>query len=111
MSDDLFIDDGYTASKTIPQVSGLYPELKVTYRPALSRERHAYRIKSQSVDPAVVDNCETDLICKFVVAINGTELKDKEKVARLKPSIRAQLVDLVLGYSAEDERRNATNLP
>jgi hypothetical protein len=111
MSDDLFIDDGYTATKTVPAISGLYPELKITYRPALSKERHAYRIKSQSADALVVDSHETELIAKFVVAINGRETKDKEKVARLKPAIRALMVDLVLGYTPEDERACAANLP
>lgn len=110
-SDDLWIEDGYTATKTVPAVAGLYPELKITYRPALSRERHAHRIKVQTPDPVVIDNHETDLIVKFVVAVNGKEMKDKDRVARLKPAIRAHLVDMVLGYTPEDERAAALNLP
>lgn len=108
MSDALYIEDGYTQTRTVPAAAGLYPELVVVYRPALARERKAYHAKGQSPDPAVLDNHETDLIGKYVVSVNGGEM-EKGKTARLKPAVRAILVDLVLGYAPADEARDAKN--
>lgn len=105
----LYIEDGYTEKRTIPAVSGLHPELLVVYRQALDKERNAWRLKSQSADPAVLDNHTTDLIAKFIVSLNGEEMRDKEKIARLKPAIRSYLVDLALGYSPADEVSDAKN--
>lgn len=106
---DLFIEDGYTATRTIPAVPGLHPDLTVHFRPALDKERAAYRLKGQSSDPAVIDNHTTDLIVKFVVSLNGEEFKDKGRVAKLKPVIRGYLVDLILGYLPADEANDAKN--
>lgn len=111
MLDSLFIDDGYTETRTIPAVPGLYPEMRVVYRPALDRERNAWRIKGQSADPAVLDQHLTDLIIKYTVSINGQELKDKDKVTRLKPAIRGHLSDLILGYLPADEAKDMGNSP
>ena len=104
----LFIEDGYTQTKTIPAVAGMFPELTVVYRPAISRERVALRMKLNTVDPAVYDNHETEVIAKHLVSLNGEEIP-KAKLARLKPAIRAHLVDLILGYEAADEERDAKN--
>lgn len=106
---DLYVDDGYTATRTIPAVPGLHPDLTVMFRQALDKERNAWRLKSQSSDPAVIDNHTTDLIVKFTVSLNGEELKDKAKVAKLKPAIRGYLVDLILGYLPADEASDAKN--
>jgi len=110
MSADLMIEDGYTATRTIPSVAGLHPELRVMYRPALAKERLNYRAKGGSGDPTVLDVHEVELIVKHLVSVNGQEFRDKEKVARLKPTIRQHLVDLVLGFAPEDESRTALNL-
>lgn len=109
MADSLWIDDGYTQTRTVPAAPGLYPDLVVVFRPALSRERKAYHQKGANPDPAVLDNHETDLIARYVASLNGQELKDKDRLARLKPAVRAILVDLVLGYSPADEARDAKN--
>lgn len=106
---DLYIEDGYTATRTIPAVPGLYPELRITYRPALDKERNAHRLKGQSSDPAVLDGYNTDLIIKHIVSVNGEEMKEKPKVATLKPAIRGHCVDLVLGYLPADEASDAKN--
>ncbi len=106
---DLFIDDGYTLTRTIPAVPGLHPELTIVFRQALDKERVAYRLKGQSADPAVIDNHTTDLIVKYVLSVNGEELKDKAKVAKLKPPIRAHLADLILSYAPADEVSDAKN--
>lgn len=107
---DLYIEDGYTAHKTVPAVAGLHPPLDVEYRPALARERHAYARKLGSADPDQLAQHETDLICKHVVTLNGAgDVRQKEKVARLRPAVRAHLIDLILGYAAEDEAADAKN--
>lgn len=106
---DLFITDGFTQVRTVPAVPGLHPDLRFVYRPALDRERNAYRLKGQSADPAVLDAHQTDLIVKYTVSLNGQELKDREKVTRLKPAIRGYLTDLILGYTPADEAQDAKN--
>lgn len=109
MSDSLYVEDGYTATRTLPAVPGLHPELAIMFRPALDKERNAHRLKSQSADPAVIDNYTTDLIIRHVVSLNGEEVKDKARVAKLKPTIRSYMVDLVLGYLPADEAADAKN--
>lgn len=106
--DSAFIDDGYTAEKTVPAVPGLYPELKVFYRPALANERYAWRIKAQSPDPAALANAEAELHAKYVVSLNGDRLT-RETAAKLKPAVRSILTDLILGYTPADEAQDAKN--
>jgi len=107
VADELLIDDGYTVTRTIDPAPGLHPQLTIMYRQALDRERNVYRSKLQSADPSVLDSFVTDLILKYVVSINGTEYKDRDKITRMKPTIRSYAVDLVLGYSAADEAADA----
>jgi hypothetical protein len=109
MSDDLLIADGYTATKTIPAAPGLHPELTIVYRPALMRERHVYRQKQNSYDPAVLEAGEVELLAKYLVSINGQDIKDKDKLSRLRPVIRTYAVNAILGYEAEDEKSDAKN--
>lgn len=107
---ELYIEDGYTQTRTIAPVAGLHPGLSIVYRPALDKECAAMRIKLQSSDPAVVDNATTDLIVRFTVSLNGDEgVKDKAKAAKLKPAIRRYLSDLILGYLPADEANDAKN--
>lgn len=107
---DLYIDDGYTLTRTIPAVPGLHPELTIMYRQALDKHRNEYRLKGQSADPAVIDNHTTELIMKFGVSVNGECVKsDKAKVAKLKPPIRSYLADLILSYLPADEVADAKN--
>jgi hypothetical protein len=107
--DSIEINDGYTETKTVPAVPGLHPELKFTYRPALSRERVAYRNKLAVGDPEAVEKHETDLIVKYAVALNGEPVKDKERVGRWKPHVRGIVIDLILGYAPADEGADAKN--
>lgn len=110
MSDDgLFLDDGYTAHRTLPAAPGLHPELRVQYRPALAKERIAYRAKLAGADPAAVDSFEIDLIARHKVVVNGSELRDKERLKQLRPAVRSHLLDLILGYAPEDEAADAKN--
>jgi hypothetical protein len=103
---DLFINENQTETRTIPAQPGLHPDLTLVYRPALGLERIAYRAKGASPDPNVLNQHEVDLVAKYAVSINGQELRDKDRVARLKPVIRQYLVDLILGYAAADEGRD-----
>jgi len=106
--DSILIDDGYTTTRNIPGVPGLHPDLCIMYRPALTKERIIYRSRNSSADPSVIDLHEVELIGKFLVSINGKELK-KEEVARLKPAVRAHIVDLILGYLPADEAKDQGN--
>lgn len=111
MSDDLLINDGYTATKTVPAAPGLHPELRIVYRPALHRERIVYRQKGASPDPDVLEACEVALLMKYLVSVNGHEYKDKDRAARLLPVARVYAVNLILGYEPADEAADAKNSP
>lgn len=108
--DELFIQDGYTRTQTLPAVPGLHPEVRVAYRPALARERHAYAAKLATRDAAQADQHECDLIVRHVAELNGQPPAAwRDKVAKLVPAVRQQLLDLVLGYSAAQEAADAKN--
>jgi hypothetical protein len=104
------IDDGYNITRTVPAQTGLFPEFEVTYRPAFAKERYAFQRMMNSTDAAVIDLAEFDLIVNHVLSVNGQPLGDKETVARLRPSIRDALVDLIMSYSSNEQRENAVNL-
>lgn len=104
----LFIEDGYTQTKTIPAVLGMHPILVIVYRPAIHRERIALKMKFNTLDPAVYDNHEIDLIAKHLVSINGEEIP-KARLSRLKPTIRVHLIDLILGHDVADEVADVKN--
>lgn len=104
----IYIDDGYTAEKTVPAVPGLYPELRIVYRPALARERYAWAIRRQAGDATSLEQSEAELIAKYTVSVNGDRVT-REQAGRLKPAVRVILTDLILGYSPEDEAKDAKN--
>ncbi|AWM35907.1 hypothetical protein GobsT_63600 [Gemmata obscuriglobus] len=108
-TDPLLITDGYTAVRTVPAVPGLHPELTISYRPALAKERHVFRQKMASPDAAVHEAAEADLIRRQLVSINGREYRDPDKVARLVPAVRAWAANLILGYEPADEAKDAKN--
>jgi hypothetical protein len=111
MADDpLFIEDGFTRTHRIPAVPGLHPAVRVEFRPALAKERAAYGVKLGSKDPDAVSKYEDDLIARYVLMINGLHREDwKDKVARIHPEVRRVLQDLVLGYTAAEERADLGN--
>jgi hypothetical protein len=112
MTDEsIFLDDGYTASQTVPGQPGLHPELRVTYRPCLGRERLNYRAKLAGGDPASIDAYEIAALVQYKVTVNGTALTSKEQTAKLRPAVRAILLDLVFGYAPEEESADAKNSP
>lgn len=106
--DDIFITDGYTATRTIDAVPGLHPALRVVYRPALAPVRLGYRVLAEGRDPEAIAKRENELIAKYVLTINGASVP-AEKAATLKPSVRSYLLDLVLGYAAADEEADLKN--
>jgi len=108
MADTIFIDDGYTQTRTIAAVPGLHPQLTIIYRPVLSKDRWAFRHKVASVDSAVADNAEKELIGKQCVSLNG-EVLDKKKIAILKPTVQQHIVDSILGYAPGDEAADLGN--
>jgi hypothetical protein len=104
------IDDGYSISRTVPAKCGLLPELDVTYRPALAKERYAYQRKMKSTDAATIETAEIDLIVQHVIYVNGQPLGDRETISRLRPAVRDALVDLIMSYSSTEQMDNAVNL-
>lgn len=103
----LFIDDGYTATKTIPAAPGLHPDVHVQYRPCLARVRTEHQYAAQ-VGAEKVSEFEDRLLAKHVLGLNGDSL-DAAKAARLKPALRGKLLDLILGYAGSDEAADAKN--
>lgn len=102
-----FIDDGYTATKTLDAVPGLHPEAVVTYRPALARQRTEFQFAGQ-MGAEKSNEAEERLLVKQMVSLNGTPL-NAETVKLVKPALRAKLLELVLGYTGEDA--DAKNSP
>lgn len=103
----IFIDDGYTATKTLPAAPGLHPEVQVQYRPCLGRVRTEHQYAAQTGAEKVAE-FEDRLLAKHVTGLNGESI-DAAKAGRLKPALRGKLLDLILGYAGEDERSDAKN--
>jgi hypothetical protein len=108
---DLYIDSNAQLTKTVEAVPSVHPALKIVYKLALSKERHAVKAKANSGDPSAIDAAETDVIFRYVVTINGQPPGGKDKVARIRPVVRNICLELVLGYVAEDETEAAENPP
>lgn len=94
----LYLDDGFTLTKTIPARPGFHPQVVAVYRPALGKERIVYRTKSGA---DAIDSYETDLILRQVISLNDEPPK-KEMVPRLHPDVRADLVSLILSIDPPD---------
>lgn len=108
MEQSIFIEDGYTATKTIPAIGGLTPEVVVRYRPALGVERHRHRATLNGGDAEAIAKSENALFAKYVETVNGAALP-AAKVGALKPFLRNALVELILGYTAADEGADVKN--
>ncbi len=105
---ELFIADGFTLTKTIDGVAGLYPKVYLEYRPALPKEQLVYAAKLESKNPDAIENYVVELVAKHTVKINDEPLP-KDKVKALNPVIRNRLVDLILSYTAADEAKDEGN--
>lgn len=107
MSNSIYIDDGYTLSKSIPGTPA-YPTTVVVYRPVLNRGRRIYMEKSRTLKPEQMDEFECDLIAKHVVTIDGQAVT-KERAAKLHPNVFEAVVSLVTGYTEADEDASGKN--
>lgn len=109
MSDDLFIPDGYTLSKKIDAVPGLHPAVSVVYRPALNAARRAHQ-RAAVTGADDYAKADIDLILKHVVTLNGQSIATlKDKLAKMRPAVLGQLLDLILGYTPADEEADLKN--
>lgn len=104
----IYIDDGSTVEQSLPGVPGLYPAVDVVYRPALGRKRLDYGKALAAGDPAKLDAFECGLLDDHVVTLNGDPVP-KGKAAKIVPTLRAKLLDLVLGYEPAKEAADLKN--
>ena len=116
MAESFFIDDACTFTDKAPARPGLYPELTFEYRLASPEKVYNYFRKLRN-NPPDEFKLETDMIASHLVS---WEIKDSadnsvkpspENVAKIHPSIRAQMIDAVTGFKtpageAETIRKN-----
>ena len=97
----LYIDDGYTRSKRLDAAPGLHPDVTVSYRPALAKVRTELGYAAQGGADKVFE-FESRLIERQRVTLDG-EAVTAERAAKLVPSVRDKVLQLVLGYAGSDE--------
>ena len=116
MAESFFVDDGCTFTDKAPARPGLYQELTFEYRLASPEKVYNYFRKLRS-NPPDEFKLETEMIASHLVS---WDIKDKDDnvvvpttalVAKLHPSIRAQMADAVTGFKtpageAEAIRKN-----
>lgn len=95
----IYIEDGYTLTKTIEAVPGLHPEVVFTYRAAPGIERNRY---SEARGADAVTKFEDELIKKYTVDVNGQPLDPR---GQIKPTLRVHFMNLILGYAGSDTHK------
>jgi hypothetical protein len=103
----IFIDDGYTLTKTISAEKGLYPKLVVRYRPALAAKRTELAF-AQGATVEKLHEKENQLLLDHLVDIAGEKLT-QDNVSKLLPDLRQKCLSLILGYEGADEEADAKN--
>lgn len=104
---DLFINDGYTATKSFEAVPGLYPAFSITYRPALLEERRNYA-NAASKGGTALSKFEHEAVQKHVLEIDGTPVM-KIDVKKIRVNALELILSAIFGYSPEDELADAKN--
>jgi hypothetical protein len=104
----IYLEDGYTATKTIPEVPGLHPALKVEYRPADNIQYLRWNRMNADASEETQHKNSCDLITSHIIRINGDPIA-KDRVSKLRPVVTRYLLDLVLGYSPEDVQADLKN--
>lgn len=104
----LFIEDGYTKVKEIDEAEGLHPAAVVVFRPALALKRAELGVIAAGGSAEKIVAWENELIAKYVVNLNGAGVT-KADAAKLIPSLRNKVLNLILGYEPSDEARDAGN--
>lgn len=110
------IEDGYSVETTIARVPGLYPAVRVRFRPALAEERDEWLLKGQR-DFAGRDRTAraADIVARHLeqwdvrTRAGGEVRPDAATVRKLHPSLLQKLLDLVLGYEPIQEAGDAKN--
>lgn len=96
-----FPEDGYTARKRCEAIPNVCPEFTVVYRPCLYTERTVHVKETYGLSGDAAAKKHLDLIRKHVAEINGAPID--ARLPKLRPAVTARVLDLVLGYEAEDE--------
>lgn len=94
----IFADDGYTLTGTIPAKAGLFPEVTITYRPAVP----SVRTKYLSAKPDDMVKAGADLIEANVESfdVGGQKVKVvAAQAVKLHADLYHAVLNYVLGYA------------
>jgi hypothetical protein len=103
--DWLFLEDGYTATK-VATVDGR--KLSIRYRPALHGAKRDYQAAATTGRPGEAAKADEGLIARHLESIDGRKI-EPAKIGHLRPAVISALLDLILGYTAEDEATDLKN--
>jgi len=104
----LFIEDGYTRRKDIDEAAGVHPAAAVVFRPALALKRAELGVIASHGNAEKIVAWENELIAKYVVSLDGVAVT-KGDAAKLIPTLRNKILNLILGYDPSDEAKDAGN--
>jgi hypothetical protein len=102
----IYINDGYNAQKTIPEVPGLHPELVIEYREGDLPDQLEWTKGGRSGEAQA--KLALSIIGKRLIKLNGEDIPS-DKLAKLKPVIVNHMLDAILGYSPADQRADQKN--
>lgn len=109
MSDEFFINDGYTRTAEIPAEPGIHPALSITYRPGLLEQRFMFQ-RAASQEPAEQAKVAAGIVARHVTDWSARSGDSKapikpDTIRRMHPALLSKILDYVLGYagSAEEE--------
>lgn len=112
-----FIDDGYTEDTVLPEISGISPAIRFTFRPMTSSESSDY---AQVSDKLTLTEGKKEAAKRLAAKITGWDLRDSkgttvevkpENLLKLKPIVFSGLWEIVTGQAAgskppEDDAKN-----
>ena len=108
------IDDGYTRDGETAPTEFKYPVVKFKYRPAIGKDASRHRHNCN----AGADAEEKSVITLLMAHVKGWELTDDkgngvpvtaENLTNMYPLIRSQIVDIVMGYTPQQQDADAKN--
>ena len=101
-----FIEDDMTFTGRIAAAPGIHPEVTFQYRPATIQDR--IRLQSNYDNPDKYAELMHDVLTGKLVQWNLDAPIDALTVKRLRPKIKAKMLDIVLEYAASEEAKADT---